>query len=139
MIYVASPYSHTSAAVRHIRRRWAEAFVYERLSVGQAAVSPLVSMAPLHLDGLAMAWRMPPHDGLAAEWRRDLMRHADALALLALSGWETSAGVAAELAWRREFHLPIEIWLPRGSVTTDGFRRVAQGDPTDAVLLEALT
>lgn len=91
MIYVASPYSHPSEAVRERRFRSTCAFCAEHAREGLFIYSPIV-----HWHYIALNWDLPTDWGF---WRRqcfEMLEKADELWILCLPGWFDSKGVTAE-------------------------------------------
>lgn len=126
MIYVASPYSDPDPTVREIRFRFAEAFIASRLEIGAPAFSPVV-----YCHRMAATYQLPNDVDYWADVNRQFFAACSSVVLLALAGWSRSRGVAAELNWRRDRNLPLEIWSPRGASWVDGFKRRPVGDPID--------
>lgn len=125
MIYVASPYSHSDPAVREMRFRQAEAFVARLLNQDVPVFSPIV-----YCHVMAERHRLPTDADFWAgvNWR--FMQRCTAFALVALPGWDTSRGVAAERRRRRELKLSIEVWR---LIDTEAMRfdLVNKGDLSD--------
>ena len=109
LVYLASPYSHSSSAVRRARAEQADLAAVHLIRQGYAVFSPLshgqrlVESGPGTLPLDAEAWR-------AVNER--VLESADALFILALPGWERSAGVAAELALARRRGIPVTLMIP---------------------------
>lgn len=92
MIYLASPYSHEQASVRHRRFLDARDFTYAHLSRGVPLFSPIVyghqfsadyQMGTAHEDWLSLNVSM--------------LNAAEMMWVLCLEGWEQSRGVAHEI------------------------------------------
>ncbi|MFO0916615.1 MAG: DUF1937 family protein [Pirellulales bacterium] len=126
MIYLASPYSHDSPAVRQQRYEDACQAVVQLLHAGHAAFSPIVHSHPLVSYSLPTDW---------AFWQRvdqEHLRRCDQIIVVMLDGWEESRGVAAEIDIARELGLPIDYVSPEmisnwsGGVTSISVRPSSQ-------------
>ncbi|MFO0915248.1 MAG: DUF1937 family protein [Pirellulales bacterium] len=126
MIYLASPYSHESPAVRQQRYGDACQAVVHLLHAGLAVFSPIVHSHPLVSYGLPTDWSF---------WQRvdqEHLRRCDQMIVLMLDGWEESRGVAAEIDIARELGLPIDYLSPEmisnwsGGVTSISVRPSSQ-------------
>jgi hypothetical protein len=101
VIYLASPYSHPDAAVRHERFRAACEMTAAMMRDGHLVYSPIVHSHPLSEVGLPGDW------AFWAEHNHAMLERADTLAVLRLPGWEQSVGVAAELEIAAALRLPV--------------------------------
>src|SRR4249920_519353 len=91
MIYLASPYSHPDPAIRDQRYVAACRATVRLLLGGQSVFSPIVHGHPLVQLGLSGDWLFwARHD----QWH---LSRCDEVLVLALSGWEESEGVQAEI------------------------------------------
>lgn len=105
LIYIASPYSDPSPAVRARRFRAAVIAVGMAVRAGKLAISPIA-----HSHPVAVAARLAPD---WESWRAldiELLQSCDVLAVLTLPGWELSRGVAAEIMEAKRIDLPVEFW-----------------------------
>lgn len=97
-IYLASPYSHEDAVVRHNRFLAAVVTVGELMHNGKTIYSPIAHNHEVfpHLPGA-------PTD-INFWWRhnRNMLRHADYLIVLQLPGWQASKGVKKEIYFARQ-------------------------------------
>lgn len=107
MIYLAGPYSHPNAEVRHKR--------YEALTAKAAELmlEEFVVFSPItHGHAVAEAHDLPTD----FEWWESqclgMLRHASKLLVLTLDGWEQSKGVTAEIVFAREIGIDIEYVRP---------------------------
>ena len=102
-IYLASPYSAESAAVRQQRYEAVCAAAARMLAEGKIVFSPIA-----HSHPIAVAHDLP---GDFAFWQRQCLSYLDAWAtelwVLTLEGWEESCGVRAEIGYARELGLPV--------------------------------
>ena len=106
MIYLASPYSHPDPAVRERRFRSACCAAAKLLHEGHAVFSPIVHGHPLVEHGAPIDW---------AFWQRSDHEHlerCDEVVVLMLNGWETSAGVQAEIRMAGELCKPVSYIEP---------------------------
>ena len=91
MIYLASPYSDPSEAVRIERVRLTDAFVARHLQQGIALFSPILygQLFEELIGSDAAAWEAIDEDFIGA---------ASAMWVLCLPGWKQSKGVQLEIA-----------------------------------------
>lgn len=92
MIYVASPYSHPSAAIRVYRYREVEKYTVDLLRARSWCFSPIV-----HCHKMANRHSLPFTADYWQEYNFHMLERADALHVLKLPGWEDSRGVQAEI------------------------------------------
>lgn len=98
MIYLASPYSHPDPLIMKTRFLLAEQTVAVYTRVGAHVYSPIV-----HYHELAGKYKLPTDFQF---WRRinmDMLRLAADMWVLDIPGWESSAGVQAEIKMWNEF------------------------------------
>ena len=92
-IYLASPYSHANPDVRETRFELAAKAAAELMRRGNLVFSPIAHSHPLATFG-----------GLRGDWNfwrefdHSFFEWADELWVLELPGWDTSPGIADELA-----------------------------------------
>jgi len=101
MIYLACPYTHPDPAVRQHRFREACRSSAALIRAGHVVFCPIVHSHPLVEFDLPTDWQ---------SWERidrEFLRRCDEIVVLMLEGWETSAGVRAELAFAAEVGLPV--------------------------------
>ena len=101
MIYLASPYSHPDAAVRHARYEAACDHAVHMLRAGRLVYSPVAHSYPLAERGLPGDW------AFWAEHSRAMLARCTGITVLTLPGWEDSVGVQAELAVAANLRIPI--------------------------------
>lgn len=130
MIYLASPYSHRSAAVREDRFQRVARFAAELSTAGDLVYSPIVHGHAMRVHGDAWNVQLPTDWEF---WQRHclhMLAHCTEVLVLALDGWKTSRGVRAELeeAERRRMPVHLAYWSARD-------RRVQHYMPTPALLV----
>ena len=103
LIYLASPYSHTSTSIRHLRFLAARAFTIEALRAGYAIFSPIVY-------GEDMATAI----GTAFEpWQvfnDTVIQKSDEVWVLCLEEWQRSRGIKHELELARDLGKPVHFF-----------------------------
>ena len=106
MIYLASPYSHPNSAVREARFQAACRAAAELIRSGQQVYSPIAHSHPIAAYGLPTDW---------SYWEADARAHlktSTEVVVLTLDGWQTSAGVTAELRIAGELGRPVRYLEP---------------------------
>lgn len=102
IIYLASPYSHPSAAVREQRFQDACRAAAHLMRQGHIVYSPIAHTHPIAtLCDLPKGWEY---------WRKvdeAFLERCDALYVLHLDGWRESVGVRAEIVIANRLHKPI--------------------------------
>jgi hypothetical protein len=107
VIYLASPYSHPDPAVRQWRFEAACQATAAMLKAGLIVLSPVVHSHPLAGHGLdAMDHAFWMHVD------RPMLDACTSVAVLTLSGWESSKGIAAEIRIARDCRKPISYVAP---------------------------
>lgn len=99
--YLASPYSHPDAAVRHDRFTYAQNAVVHLLSKREWTYSPIV-----HCHTLAVAHNLPMDADAWWDYNRAMLAASSGLIVLKIDGWDTSVGVAQELSYARDNNIP---------------------------------
>lgn len=94
MIYVASPYSHPSPAIREYRYREVEKYTADLLRARSWCYSPIV-----HCHNLSQRFALPFTVDYWSEYNFHMLERSDALHVLKLPGWEDSRGVQAEIRY----------------------------------------
>lgn len=101
LIYLASPYSHPSEAVRRFRYLQARRFTVVHLAKGVAIFSPIV-----------YGYDMETQIGVAFEpWAAlndTMIQSSSEFWVLLIDGWKKSRGVAHEVALAQKLQLPIQ-------------------------------
>ena len=106
MIYLASPYTHTDAAVRESRFHAACSATASLMRAGLHVYSPIVHSHPLVRYGLPIEWEF---------WQAHDFKHlrrCDSMIVLTLDGWKLSRGVQAEINLAIAMDLPIHYLSP---------------------------
>lgn len=106
MTYLASPYSHPDPAVRAARYEQVCRHAARLLREGRLVYSPIVHSHPLAELGLPGDW------GFWAEHNRVMLAACTDLVVLALPGWDSSEGVAAETAYATRLGRPLRLEPP---------------------------
>lgn len=102
MIYVASPYTHSSKKVMIARHDAAEAFVVDLLRQGLTVFSPIV-----HCHHLTIKHSLPVDFEFWQNYCLAMLGKADSLWVLQLDGWHESVGVQAEIAFSKHRNIPV--------------------------------
>jgi len=102
MIYLASPYSSPDELIRKTRFLLAEQVCAILLNQGVYVYSPIV-----HCHELSARHVLPTSFEFWRAYNFDMLRRADLLSVLAISGWKESEGVSAEIEMARHIGLQI--------------------------------
>lgn len=102
MIYLASPYSDPSPAVRVQRFHDACFQAGEMLIAGLSVYSPIAHMHPI-----VELMRLPGDWETWEKFDREHIAHCTEVWVLCLEGWRDSKGVQAEIEIARELQKPI--------------------------------
>lgn len=102
MIYVASPYSHPSAVIRHERCEIAESFAAFWVQRGKEIYCPIASW-----HHIAVRHNMPKDFSFWQRLDTKFLRLASELWVLMIDGWEDSVGVQWEINMARQLMIPI--------------------------------
>jgi hypothetical protein len=107
LIYLAVPYSHQDAGVRHSRFEAVNKVAADLMRKGLHIFSPISHTHPIALAGeLPLGWEF---------WEafdRAYLTHCHKIIVLKLDGWKESKGVTAELKIAEELGLDIEYMEP---------------------------
>lgn len=103
MIYLASPYSHKDPLIVRTRFLLVEQATAALIKQGHFVWSPIV-----HCHEMATKYAMPTDADFWKSYNFDFIRRADAVWLLAISGWDQSRGVAMELDIARDLNIPVK-------------------------------
>lgn len=105
LVYVASPYSHAQADIRHFRMTTAALWTAKLLDAGHLAISPIVAS---HAPSLHMAT-----PGVSTDFNcwvainHRLIDASCAVVVLMLPGWGESRGIADEVAYAADRGIPV--------------------------------
>ena len=101
--YLASPYSHPDEAVRAARFDRVVREAAKLMQRGECVFCPIAHSHPIDLV-------LPKIEGHSFWMGQDIpiLRHAQKMKVLMLEGWEKSVGIAQELEFCRDAHIPIE-------------------------------
>lgn len=103
LIYLASPYSHRSVAVRRKRFRAVRLAAAHFMQQGLHIYSPIVHG---HTIWETMNHATAPQHSYWIETGLDFLSRCNALYVLCLAGWDASRGIQAELQLAYERNLP---------------------------------
>lgn len=101
-IYIASPYSHPDAEVRHERYSAAQRYLVHLLQERRWAFSPIV-----HCHDAAMKYDLPRDHEFWLDFDAVLLRRASEMHILCIEGWQESKGIAHERLFARMLELPV--------------------------------
>lgn len=108
MIYLASPHSHESEFVRHVRYMHAVQAAAHYAAKGFHIFSPIAHSHPIALE---MQRAGMPHEKMGYDyWQafdEHMMRHCAELWILTIGGWLASKGVSAEIEFMSSLQKPI--------------------------------
>ncbi len=108
LVYLASPYSDPSVDVMRARFAAARRATAQMMGKGLHVFSPIVHNHPLAtMHDLPVEWPYWSAFDLA------MLERCDRLAVLRLSGWEDSVGVAAEIEFMTVLGRPVEYVDPK--------------------------
>lgn len=107
LIYLASPFSHNSYAMRQHRFLQARRFTIEALRAGHAIFSPIVY-------GMDMEKEIGTEHEPWLTLNRAMIFACDELWCLCLDGWSDSRGVRYELELAHELNRPIHFYSSFG-------------------------
>lgn len=100
--YLASPYSHLSADVRHARYIEAMRATLWLLQHRQWVFSPIV-----HCHEIAVLNDLPTNALYWRDFNRAMLEKASSFTILALEGWDKSNGIADEIDTAHDLSIPI--------------------------------
>lgn len=108
-IYLASPYSHASSYERFERYLAAMKATRWLIEAGESAFSPIV-----HCHTMAGLFEMPTDAGFWEKYNYGILKHADAVYILALVDWERSKGVKKESMFAHSQNIQQNLIIPNG-------------------------
>lgn len=109
MIYLASPYSHHDALVRHERYILTLAYTHVCLRRGEIVFSPIVyghQFAEMGLAGTDFRFWQSFNDSMVLR--------STAVRVLKIAGWDQSVGVEHEMLLAKTHEIPITFEQPQG-------------------------
>lgn len=107
LTYLASPYSHASVTKRRDRFEVACLATTWLLSEGELAYSPIAQCHPLTLHG-----DIPTNWEFWEAYDTAILSVCNKVVILGIDGWDTSKGVAAEIALAHKTNIPIFMLHP---------------------------
>lgn len=107
MIYLASPYTHPSAAVRELRYKQVTEFMRHLIDTNHVVFSPIACTHHISLQNGKVEQRHWDR------WNIGILRHCSALWVVALDGWEESLGIKRELSFAMDAGIPTHVVFPR--------------------------
>ena len=113
-IYLASPYSHESETIRHLRFKAVEKVTVYLLKARRWVYSPIV-----HCHELSVANRLPSDAAHWEDYNKCMLSSAHEMYILELPGWEKSKGVTMERAYARERNMPVNHIFPSAHGAAD--------------------
>lgn len=103
MIYLASPYSHHTPAIKEQRFQAVLKAAAELMSQGEIVFSPIA-----HCHPIAVIYGVPGDWHYWEKYDRAFIEACDRFIVLKLDGWEASVGVNAECEFARQIGRIIE-------------------------------
>lgn len=111
MIYIAQPYSHDDPAV--MTERFNDALLWCARLHKQYPFSPIA-----HWHHVSLDHDLPYDADYWLEYNYHMLEHAEAMYILLLNGWNTSRGLAAEVAHASRFNIPTHTIDPASEIRT---------------------
>ena len=102
--YLACPFTHPDPQIQAERLNTVNQFVAEKHQSGEFIYSPLT-----HNITLAKHFTKKASWETWEKFDKAMLQRCDELIVLTLTGWETSRGVQAEIAFAKEINLPIKM------------------------------
>lgn len=107
MIYLASPYTHQFHEVIEQRFDAACRAAGKLMAAGHVVFSPIAHMHPI-----AVRCELPRGWDFWHRYDREFVLASEKVVVLMIDGWDTSKGVAAEVAIAHEAGIPVEYMWP---------------------------
>lgn len=107
LVYVASPFSHSSARIRFNRRMAAIDFGAWLLARGEFPFVPIAFIPPL-----AEVHDLPLSDAPWRAFNEAFQSHCSALYVLCIPGWAESLGVSREHQFAKSLSQPVTLFEP---------------------------
>lgn len=106
-IYLASPYSHPSEIIRHLRFQAAECVLTHMIRGGFTVYSPIV-----HCHQMALNYSLPTDATFWENFNSNFLRKASAIWVLDIPGLLDSKGIKRELQIAEQYKVPDRIVKP---------------------------
>lgn len=106
-IYLAGPYSHKLAGIRHSRFMALTRKTVELMNEGHVVYSPIT-----HGHTIAEHFELPKDFTWWKKHCTEMLRHSSKLVVVLIEGYADSAGVAAEIKIAQSCGIPIEYINP---------------------------
>jgi len=103
MIYVASPYSHPDAAVRHVRYERTLYYCAEQMRKGLVVFSPIVYGHQFALLGLSQTDHVWWQD-----FNERMLLSAESIHIFMIAGWKESEGIAHEIDFAQRHGIEVK-------------------------------
>lgn len=103
MIYLATPYSHPDVGVREARFDQACRIAGGLMAAGEIVFSPIA-----HTHPIAVRCDLPKGWEFWEKYDREMLGLASRLVVVTMDGWQTSRGIAAEIAIAQHLGIPVE-------------------------------
>lgn len=107
MIYLASPYSHPTPAVKEQRFQGVLKAAADLMAQGEIVFSPIA-----HCHPIAVTFGVPGNWEYWEKYDKAFIEVCDRFIILKLEGWETSVGVEAERKYAASLGKNIEFIMP---------------------------
>lgn len=107
MIYIASPYTHTSPRIMASRHKAVLAYAGNLKRQGILCFSPIVYGHQFYLHGYA-----PPEFTYWKEMNDRFLLACSSVSVLRLEGFELSKGIAHEVSFAKKHLIPVRYVLP---------------------------
>jgi hypothetical protein len=112
MIFIASPYTHPDYSVRQRRYKRVQEYTHRCMQLGEVVFSPIV---------YGHVFVQYDERAITSDYWKDFNDHmlmaSTSMRVYCLPGWDTSAGVDAEIAYAYRLTIPMEYVTPTEVVT----------------------
>jgi hypothetical protein len=102
MIYVASPYTHKEAEVRHTRYELVRDYTAKMMQAGKPAYSPIA-----YCHDIAIRHKMPTDALFWEKFNTAFIRVSSEVHIFRVTGWDRSTGVAMEIKLAEQLSIPL--------------------------------
>ena len=103
MIYLATPYTHPLPEVMESRFHAACRIAGKLMAEGDIVFCPIA-----HTHPIAVRCDLPRDWAYWQRYDREMIAHASKVLVVKMDGWDTSRGIAGEVAIARELGIPVE-------------------------------